>query len=68
MKFDEKDTVGTEVSEIKPQDHRNMQDNAWKIYAEEQFELTFFSPQNSSASTTLTILNVSPITEQTVQL
>lgn len=38
MKLDERDTKGTEVSDIKPQDHRNMQHNAWKIYAEERFK------------------------------
>lgn len=38
MKLDERDTKGTEVSDIKLQDHRNMQHNAWKIYAEERFK------------------------------
>lgn len=33
MKLDDGDTM--EVSDMKPQDHRNTQHNAWKIYAEE---------------------------------
>lgn len=57
-KLDESDPVATEVSDIKPQDHRNMQHNAWKTYAEERVKYKLLSLNS-------TVRNTSPINEQT---
>lgn len=57
-KLDESDPVAAEVSDIKPQDHRNMQHNAWKTYAEERVKYKLLSLNS-------TVRNTSPINEQT---